>query len=188
MAEDLFGVPVAEEEQLFGVPVSQEQSLLGQPVSQITEPDAEKEEETSTFSDVAQGVGAGLIGLPQGIAETGAAIVDSIADTNTSREVTSAFETAKDFLGLTPETTAGKTAESITTFGAALIPVIGWVGRASSVARGAALSPLKVYLKLVLMLLVNQKQGRLSLHQIMHLLQELNWQLPQAWQEVPLRC
>ena len=71
-------------------------------------------EEVSTFSDIAQGVGAGFVGLPQGIAETGAAIVDSIADTNTSREVTSAFETAKDFLGLTPESTAGKTAESIT--------------------------------------------------------------------------
>ena len=104
-------------------------------------------EEVSTFSDIAQGVGAGFVGLPQGIAETGAAIVDSIADTNTSREVTSAFETAKDFLGLTPETTAGKTAESITTFGAALIPVIGWVGRASSVARGAATLPSKSILK-----------------------------------------
>ena len=60
------------------------------PVPITTEP----EEETSTFSDVAQGVGAGLIGLPQGIAETGAAVIDSIADTNTSRAVTKGFESA----------------------------------------------------------------------------------------------
>ena len=137
MAEDLFGVPAAEEEQLVCLYHKNNHSWVS-PYHKLLNRMQRKKKRQVLFSDVAQGVGAGLIGLPQGIAETGAAIVDSIADTNTSREVTSAFETAKDFLGLTPETTAGKTAESITTFGAALIPVIGWVGRASSVARGAA--------------------------------------------------
>jgi len=92
----------------------------------------------STTSDIAQGVGAGLVGAVQGIAETGAAAADIIFDTNTSRSVSQGFESAKEYLGLTPETTAGQTAETLTTFGAALIPVVGWVGRASSAARGAA--------------------------------------------------
>ena len=110
-------------------------------------PQTETEEEVSTFGDIAQGVGAGAIGLFQGIAETGAAIGDSVFDTNSSRSVRQGFESAKDYLGLTPETTAGKTAEALTTFGAALIPVIGWVGRASSVARGASVLPSKSILK-----------------------------------------
>ena len=92
----------------------------------------------STTSDIAQGIGAGLVGAVQGIAETGAAAADVVFDTDTSRSVTKGFESAKEYLGLTPETTAGQTAETLTTFGAALIPVIGWVGRASSAARGAS--------------------------------------------------
>jgi|TARA_R100000482_G_scaffold24742_1_gene7430 uncharacterized protein YukE len=136
---------MADKPLFSGTPIAESPAPLfsGTPIAESPE----EEEETSTFSDIAQGVGAGLIGLPQGIAETGAAIIDSIADTNTSRAVTKGFESAKDFLGFTPETTAGKTAESITTFGAALIPVIGWVGRASSVARGAAILPSKSILK-----------------------------------------
>ena len=99
------------------------------------------EEEVSTFSDIAQGVGAGFVGLPQGIAETVAAGVDYVFDTDTSRSVTNGFEAAKDYLGLTPETTAGQTAEALTLFGSALIPVIGVVGRASQVAKGASVLP-----------------------------------------------
>lgn len=98
-------------------------------------------EEVSTFSDIAQGVGAGFVGLPQGIAETVAAGVDLAFDTNASRAVTENFEAAKDYLGLTPETMAGQTAEALTLFGTALIPVIGVVGRASQVARGASVLP-----------------------------------------------
>lgn len=107
----------------------------------------EEKEEVSTFSDIAQGVGAGAVGLVQGIAETGAAITDFAFDTETSRSVTKGFEATKDYLGLTPETTAGQTAEALTTFGAALIPVVGWVGRASQVARGASVLPTRSVLK-----------------------------------------
>ncbi|MCW3976543.1 MAG: hypothetical protein NWE77_01270 [Candidatus Bathyarchaeota archaeon] len=92
----------------------------------------------STTSDIAQGVGAGLVGAVQGIAETGAMAADIIFDTDTSRSVSQGFDSAKEYLGLTPETAAGQTAETLTTFGAALIPVVGWVGRASSVARGVS--------------------------------------------------
>lgn len=101
----------------------------------------EPEDEVSTFSDIAQGVGAGFIGVPQGIAETVAAGVDLALDTNSSRAVTDGFESVKNYLGLTPETVAGETAEALTLFGSALIPVIGVLGRASSVARGASVLP-----------------------------------------------
>jgi len=122
------------------------------PVGQVLDlsgvvPVEEEEEEVGTFSDIAQGVGAGAVGLVQGIAETGAAITDFAFDTNTSQSVTKGFESTKDYLGLTPETTAGQTAEALTTFGAALIPVIGWVGRASQVARGASVLPTRSVLK-----------------------------------------
>ena len=107
----------------------------------------QSEEEVSTFGDIAQGVGAGAVGLFQGIAETAALVPDLAFGTDTASSVTKGFEATKDYLGLTPETTAGKTAEALTTFGAALIPVIGWVGRASSVARGASVLPSKSILK-----------------------------------------
>jgi hypothetical protein len=83
------------------------------------------EDTVSTFGDIAQGVGAGLIGLPQGIVETVTSGFDYIFDTDSTRDVTAFSEGTKEFLGLTPEGTAGKVAEGITTFGSALIPVIG---------------------------------------------------------------
>ena len=98
-------------------------------------------ETVSTFGDIAQGVGAGLIGLPQGIVETVTSGFDYLYDTDSTKEVTEFAEGTKEFLGLTPEGTAGLVAEGLTTFGTALIPVIGWVGRASSVARGANTIP-----------------------------------------------
>ena len=99
------------------------------------------EDTVSTFGDIAQGVGSGIIGLPQGIAETVTAGFDYIYDTDTTKEVTGFAEGTREFLGLTPEGTAGKVAEGITTFGTALIPVIGFVNRASSVARGVNTIP-----------------------------------------------
>ena len=54
-----------------------------------------EEEEVSVFGDIAQGVGAGAVGLVQGIAETGAALTDLAFDTDTSESVTQGFEAAK---------------------------------------------------------------------------------------------
>ncbi len=123
----------------------------------------QSEEEVSTFGDIAQGVGAGAVGLFQGIAETGAALTDLTFDTDTTSSVTNGFEATKDYLGLTPETTAGKTAEALTTFGAALIPVIGWVGRASSVARGASVLPSKSIFKAGADAFGKSKAGKIAL-------------------------
>lgn len=99
------------------------------------------EEDVNIAGDIAQGVGAGLVGLPQGISETGAAIIDYTVGTNFRPEVTNFFESGKNYLGLTPETAAGQTVEGITTFATAFIPVAGWMGRASSVANKMAVAP-----------------------------------------------
>ena len=106
-----------------------------------------KEEEVSTFSDIAQGVGAGVIGVPQGIAETVASGVDLVFDTDFSSDVTNASNVIKDYLGFTPETGAGQTAEALTTFGSVLIPFVGWASRASAVANGAKVLPATSRLK-----------------------------------------
>ena len=99
------------------------------------------EQEEGVITEIAEGVVSGLIGLPQGIAETVGSIVDYTADTNFTPEITDSFNAARDFLGVDPETAAGKTVESIVTFGTAFIPVAGWMGRASSVANGARVLP-----------------------------------------------
>lgn len=95
-------------------------------------------EEVGAFEDIARGAGAGAVGIPQGIAELGAAGIDYALDTNTSRTVTESFEDVKDFFGLTPAGTAGKVTESIVNFAGAALPVVGWLGRAASVAQGGA--------------------------------------------------
>jgi hypothetical protein len=99
------------------------------------------EKDVNIAGDIAQGVGAGLIGLPQGITETGAAIIDYTLGTNFRPEATDFFESSKNYLGLTPETAAGETVEAITTFATAFIPVAGWLGRASAVANRLAVAP-----------------------------------------------
>jgi len=117
-------------------PITEEATTEEQPATAtVTTPTPAEEEEQGTFREIAEGVGAGLIGIPQGIAELGAAGIDLIADTNTSRAVTSAFTGLKESLGLEPTTTAGKTAEGITNFAGAFIPVVGWLGRAGQVSR-----------------------------------------------------
>jgi len=145
----LFGDPIEEEQTsrviTFGEPITarQETPAEMQPTMDV---EAEADEGWlssvgGTFVDVAQGVGSGLLGLPQGILETGTAAFDYIFDTDSSRSVTNFFEGTRDYLGLRPDSAVGETVESITTFGAALIPVVGWVGRASSVARGMSVVP-----------------------------------------------
>ena len=72
----------------------------------------------------------------RGITELAALGIDIAFDTNTSQGTTEFFEDAKETLNLTPEGTAGKVAEGITTFGTAFIPIAGWLSRANTVAKG----------------------------------------------------
>ena len=120
--------------------------VLDEPASPVVL-DEKPEEDVSVFSDIAQGVGAGIIGVPQGIAETVAAGVDLALDTDFSRDVTGAANAVKDYLGFTPETTAGQAAEAITTFGSVLIPFVGWTSRASQAANAAKVLPTTSRLK-----------------------------------------
>jgi len=120
MAEELFGEP-AEQNQLFGEPVTPQ----------------EEESDRTIASDIARGMGAGAVGLGQGIAELGAIGIDTLFDTDTSQATTDFFEGAKTGMGLDPETGVGKAAEGITNFGLAFIPIAGWLGRAGQAAKGA---------------------------------------------------
>ena len=97
----------------------------------------DEESDRTTASDIARGIGAGVVDIGQGIAELGALGIDALFDTDTSRATTDFFVGAKDAMGLDPETTAGKAAEGITNFGLAFIPVAGWLGRAGQAAKGA---------------------------------------------------
>jgi hypothetical protein len=97
--------------------------------------------EKSVFQDLGQGIGAGVINIGQGLVEFGAMGVDAALDTSYRREVTEFFEDGKEYLNFTPTGTAGKVAEGIVTFGSAAIPVVGWLGRANAVARGAKVVP-----------------------------------------------
>jgi len=111
------------------------QNELGSNQSVIEE-EEEEQSTLGTMADIGQGIGAGLMNVPQGIAELGALGIDIAFDTNTSQGTTEFFEDAKETLNLTPEGTAGKVAEGITTFGTAFIPIAGWLSRANTVARG----------------------------------------------------
>lgn len=88
------------------------------------------------FGDIASGVNAGIVGVPQGIAELGAIGIDYTFDTNTLESTTNGFRYLKNLMGFTPTTTAGKSAEAISNFAGLAIPVAGVLNRASLVARG----------------------------------------------------
>jgi hypothetical protein len=101
-------------DELFGVSAENETGLFGEAV------DAEPEQ--TVIGSIARGAGAGLVSIPQGIAELGAAGIDLAADTELSRNTTEFFEDLKDKLGFTPERTAGRIAETLVNYGAIAIP------------------------------------------------------------------
>ena len=103
-----------------------------------TQPEEAPDEDVSVFLDVAEGVGAGVVGLAQGISETVAAGYDYATDSNTSRNVTQSFQGVKQTLGLTPETTAGEIASLITNFGLGAFVPLSWVSRAKAAATGTS--------------------------------------------------
>ena len=126
MSEQLFGEPV-EETPMFGVPAD-DTPLFGEPV--------EEESDRTQSGDIARGIGAGVVDIAQGISELAALGVDLVADTDYATSVSDFFTEAKDTMGLDPETTAGRAAESITNFAGAFLPIAGWLGRAGQAARG----------------------------------------------------
>jgi len=68
------------------------------------------------FTEAREGVISGLIGIPQGIIELGASVVDLVADTDYSTDVTEGFDRLRDNLGIDPEGTFAKILEVGTQF------------------------------------------------------------------------
>ncbi len=93
----------------------------------------ESETTPETDEGVAQeffeGVGSGLIAIPQGILELGASGIDLIADTDYASSVTDAANKLRDAAGIDPEGVIGKGAEVITQF------VVPGLGAASAVSK-----------------------------------------------------
>jgi hypothetical protein len=112
------------------------------PVTAAPAPAATKPEPEGGFLDKVATVGeetgravlTAPISLIQGIIETGTSGLDLALGTSMSRPTTDAFEYIKGYTK--PETKVGQVAEELTAFALGFIPVIGWLGRASSVARG----------------------------------------------------
>ena len=84
----------------------------------------------SFLGEVGRGIGAGLVGIPQGITTLGSTIVDGIFDTDLTKSLNQYFEEFK------PETnsTAGHIAQYITQFG---IPGIGVASALSKAGKTA---------------------------------------------------
>lgn len=85
------------------------------------------------IESVGRGIVTAPISLAQGLFELGAIGIDSAFDTDALRATTDLFESVKDVTQ--SQTTAGKVTEELVGFGLGFIPIAGWLGRASHVAR-----------------------------------------------------
>ncbi len=116
----------------------EDQSIIGQAVDIA-------DQGVDYFFDASKGFISGGLGIPQGILETIGAGFDATFNQNSKkgmrRLVTDTFNSIRETTGAQPEGAVGKVVEGLTTFGATLIPVIGFVNRASLVARGANVVP-----------------------------------------------
>tara|TARA_B100001059_G_scaffold65844_2_gene62287 strand:+ start:14863 stop:18993 length:4131 start_codon:yes stop_codon:yes gene_type:complete len=118
-------------------PEDQQQEIIRATQSGPAEmPDTEEDSDVSVFRDVAEGFGAGLVGIAQGLSETAALGFDIATDSSTSRGVTESFEATKEALGFTPETTAGEVTNLITNFGLGAFIPLTWLSRAKAAAAG----------------------------------------------------
>ena len=59
-------------------------------------------EDEGTLQEIAEGVGSGLLAIPQGIAETVTTVIDLGAGTNYTDAVTRGFNKMRDDLGIDP--------------------------------------------------------------------------------------
>jgi hypothetical protein len=86
----------------------------------------------STTQEIGEGIASGLIAIPQGIAELGAAGADLIFDTNYAQDVTDFADGVRAMAGIDPEGAAGEIAEVVTQF---VIPGLGAAGAVSKLSR-----------------------------------------------------
>lgn len=115
-------------EKLFGEPV--ETPLFGEPVV----PEEEPQDPPSAIAEFARGVGSFPVEFARGLGELAALGVDTAFDTDYVDDVSAAFDAADEFVGA-PTTPLGTTTRDLLVFGAGLIPIAGWLGRAGQVAK-----------------------------------------------------
>jgi hypothetical protein len=99
----------------------------------------ENPEDEGVLQEITEGVGSGLIAIPQGIAELGASVIDLAAGTNYSEAVTKAGNALRDALDIDPTGVAGKLTEGLTQFaipGIAAASAVSKMGRLAKIARG----------------------------------------------------
>ena len=99
----------------------------------------ENPEDEGTIQEIVEGVGSGLIAIPQGIAEFGASVIDLAAGTNFTEAVTKAGNDFRDLLDIDPTGTAGKVTEGLTQFaipGIAAANIVAKGSRLAKIARG----------------------------------------------------
>ena len=84
------------------------------------------------FTEAGEGVVSGLLGIPQGIAELGASVVDLMSDTSYAEEVEKSFNNFRNRLGIDPAGMAGKLTEGVIQFG---VPGLGAAAAVSKVSK-----------------------------------------------------
>ena len=104
----------------------------GVPTAAAPAPDPEESDE-SAIEAVGRGIVTAPVSLAQGVMELGAIGLDSAFDTDTLRATTDFFEGIKDYTQ--SDRALGRATEEIVGFGLGFIPIAGWLGRASHVAR-----------------------------------------------------
>jgi hypothetical protein len=101
--------------------------------TQPAAPTAPEESDEGFIEAVGRGIATAPISMAQGVMELGAIGLDSAFGTNTLRPTSDWFEGIKD--GIQSTRTAGRVTEEVVSFGLGFIPIAGWLGRASHVAR-----------------------------------------------------
>lgn len=126
-------VPIeAEEEQASSfVPIAADDEFVPIAVEETVSPTQE-----STTQEIAEGIASGILAIPQGLGELGAAGIDYFYDTDYSTDVTNFFEGIREAGGIDPEGTAGEIAEVVAQF---VVPGLGAAGMASKLSRIANL-------------------------------------------------
>ena len=98
----------------------------------VSKTEATPETDEGVAQEFFEGIGSGLIAIPQGILELGAAGVDLVADTDYASSVTDAANKLREAAGIDPEGLIGKGAEVITQF---VIPGLGAASAVSKVSK-----------------------------------------------------
>ena len=92
----------------------------------------DEESDQTVIGSIARGAGAGVVDIFQGIGELGASGLEAadLIEEGSQQATSKFFEDTKASLGLVPERTAGKVAETIVNYGAPGIGVFSWVSKA----------------------------------------------------------